>query len=53
VPGNYNAIAVKPVRWTRHALQNLADREIDPSVVDVALAQLYYSLHLYEVFSRI
>ncbi len=28
---------MKPVRWTPHALQNLADREIDHSVAEVTL----------------
>ncbi len=28
---------MKPVRWTRHALQNLSDREIDRSVAEATL----------------
>ena len=30
---------MKPVRWTGHALKNLADREIDRAQADLALAQ--------------
>ncbi len=29
---------MKPVRWTSHALRNLADREIERDEVDEALA---------------
>lgn len=37
VPGNYNGEKMKPVRWTPHALQNLADRENDRSVAEATL----------------
>jgi hypothetical protein len=30
---------VKPIRWTAHALKNLADREVDRAQADLALAR--------------
>ena len=30
---------MKPVRWTAHALKNIADREVDRAQADLTLAQ--------------
>jgi len=36
--------SMKPVRWTQHALQNLADREIDHAVADAVLARAEFEI---------
>lgn len=35
---------MKPVRWTQHALQNLADREIDHAIADAMLAHAEFDI---------
>lgn len=35
---------MKPVRWTQHALQNMADREIDHAIADAMLAHAEFDI---------
>lgn len=43
-PIAYNAMAMKPVRWTQHALENLTDREIAHAIADAVLGHAEFDI---------